>query len=99
MEAYPQYIPMWLMIVCLSMLMISSLLNALYYTPILIRGWFYPAEEPENTTFRVSWTEGLPLIFLSLTIVLLFFFSHAWINPFIHAIAPLIPVESITSPF
>jgi len=99
MEAYPQYIPMWLMIVCLAMLMISSLLNALYYTPILIRGWFYPAEEPENTTFRVSWTEGLPLIFLSLTIVLLFFFSHAWINPFIHAIAPLIPVESITSPF
>lgn len=99
MEAYPHYIPTWLMIICLAMLMISSLLNALYYTPILIRGWFYPPEETDSATFRLSWTEGLPLIFLSMTIVLLFFFPHTWINPFIQAISPLIPVESITSPF
>ncbi len=100
MEAFQlNYIPTWLMGLCLSMLMISSLLNALYYTPILIRGWFYPVDENDKKPFHLSWSEAIPLCLLSLIIIALFFFPHSWINPFINAISPTIPVETIVSPF
>jgi len=100
MEAFQMKIlPLWLMILCLSLLMISSLLNALYYTPILIRGWFYPTEESDRKPFHLAWSEAIPLLILSLIIIGLFFFPHTWINPFIQAITPLIPVQRIVSPF
>jgi multicomponent Na+:H+ antiporter subunit D len=100
MEAFQlHFIPTWLMGLCLSMLMISSLLNALYYTPILIRGWFYPLDENDKKPFHISWSEAIPLCLLSIIIIALFFFPHGWINPFIKAISPTIPVETIISPF
>ncbi len=34
-------IELWIMILSIAVLLISSVLNAIYYAPIVIRGWFY----------------------------------------------------------
>jgi len=99
MEAFKtQIIPAWIMVVTLAMLLISSLLNAVYYAPIIIRGWFYPLPGEKNPA-PFDFVQHAPLILLMVIVVLLFFVPGTMIRISAESLKTLIPLPSLPKPF
>jgi len=89
-------IPLWLMILSITILLASSILNAIYYAPIVIRGWFY-GEAGEKR--KIKWLEVLPIVIGSILIIF-FGIVPGWLIGFSErALAPLIPVTIYPKPF
>lgn len=94
MEAYKsQVIPSWILITALIVLILSSLLNAIYYAPILIRGWFY-APDNENKPVKFHFAEHVPLILLMIGVVLLFFSPSYLIRVVSESLEAIIPLTN-----
>lgn len=89
-------IPLWLMILSIVILLVSSILNAIYYAPIVIRGWFYGEAKEKN---RIVWLEVLPII-IGTILIILFGVAPNWLISFSsRALAPLIPIAVYPKPF
>jgi multicomponent Na+:H+ antiporter subunit D len=89
-------IPPYLMILSIAILLISSILNAIYYAPIVIRGWFYGEAKEKN---KIMWLEAIPII-IGTILIILFGIAPAWLIDISgKALAPLIPVIVYPKPF
>ena len=99
MESYKsQIIPGWMLAVALSMLLLSSLLNAIYYAPIIIRGWFYPPLE-EHKVIRFDFVQHIPLLILMILVIGLFFFPGYLIQHSAESLKTIIPLTYLPQPF
>jgi multicomponent Na+:H+ antiporter subunit D len=52
-----EYIEPWLGSIAIGVLLLSSILNALYYLPIIIQGWFY-VPHPDDTQLSTSFKKS-----------------------------------------
>ncbi len=99
MEAYQlNYFPFWLFIIALSVLLLSSILNATYYVPILIRGWFYPSRD-HSIPIKLKTPQIFSLAMLAVLIVSLGIFAQPLIEISMQALSAVIPFAYYTSPF
>lgn len=91
------YVSLWMMVLSIAILLISSLLNAIYYAPIVIRGWFYGGEVKEK--YKVNWLMVIPIIIGSILIIL-FGIAPGWLIDFSrNALSQLIPLSNYPKPF
>jgi multicomponent Na+:H+ antiporter subunit D len=89
-------IELWIMILSIAVLLISSVLNAIYYAPIVIRGWFY-GEGKEK--YKIDWLKVLPIL-VGTALIILFGIAPGWLIDFSrNALSPLIPLTSYPKPF
>ncbi len=99
LEAYRMGLfPFWIFITSLSVLLISSILNASYYAPILIRGWFYPPDDDKSRQ-HICFSQYVSLGILMCLVIVLGIFAQLFITESINALADIIPFSEYTSPF
>ena len=99
MESFKnQIIPSWILGIALTMLLLSSLLNAIYYAPIIIRGWFYP-QKSDVAIIKFDFVQHVPLIILMLLVVGLFFSPSFLIQITANSLKSLIPLPYLPNPF
>ena len=99
LEAYQMKLfPFWVFILALSILLVSSILNAAYYAPILIRGWFYPPKN-KNIKYKLHFSQMISLGTLIFFVIALGIYTGPFIYSSINALIEIIPFENFPAPF
>lgn len=99
-EAYRMGLfPFWMFITALSILLISSILNAAYYAPIIIRGWFYPPADGSSKKYPLHLSQVASLSLLMILVVGLGIISGPFISNSIKALSHVIPFADFPYPF
>jgi NADH:ubiquinone oxidoreductase subunit 2 (subunit N) len=92
------YVEPWLGGLAIGILLLSSILNALYYLPIIIQGWFHsPQEEhlngnPPLPRYKTPYTVTITMIALAVLILALGIYPGPIINicrDIIQSVTPL----------